>query len=281
MIQQLKIQNEVIIDEKTYYIKEAEQYKEKTKDVESNMLGRIKQIQDLTNKEKDNIILNYEAKLKDSKDKFEKQINSIRNEYDTCVSEKEKKIDGLTSHLKSYTDHQYITLNENEKLKTINNKLKMDCSGFDSKLSETHFQYKKEFDDSKISFTKEKDILIDSYNETIKKSQELNDALQNRLNQTIEALGLSKTTITNLKETNQNLEKQIQSKESEDNSYQEKYSQLKNENIVLRDKFERSIELNNSFSSKEKQYEAQIKQLNIRCNQLFLLSKKNMNSSNQ
>jgi chromosome segregation ATPase len=281
MISQLKGEKDVILDEKYHYIQEADQYKQKLRESESSILERIKQLQDTTTREKERYILEQENKFKELKDKFEKQILSIRNEYNGLVSDREKQIDGLMSHLKSFTDTQHITLNENEKLKITNEKFKMEQSGIDQKTNELNGQHKKEMDEIKVLHKKEKDLLVESYNETIKKSQELNDALQNRLNQTIEALGLSKTAISNLKETNQNLEKQIQTKESEDSSYQDKYNQSRSENMSLREKLERSIELNNSYSNKEKQYESQIKQLQSKYSQLVNLTKKGMNSVTQ
>lgn len=281
LIIQLKNEKDVISDEKFHYAKEAEQYKSKTRDMELSILERIKQMQEFSNKEKEKYVFDQENKLRDAREKHEKQILALRNEYNTSTSDMEKQIDGLTSYLKSYTDNQYITLGEIEKLKITNEKLRMEHVGIDQKLNEIHMHYRKELDELKSSYKKEKEILIDSYNETIKKSQELNDALQNRLNQTIEALGLSKTAISNLKDSNQNLEKQMHSRESEDGSYQDKYNQIKSENLSLREKLERSIELNNSFNNKEKQYESQIKQLQAKYAQLINLTKKGLNSVSQ
>ena len=281
MVQQYKNEKETIIDEKKHYMKEAEQFKQKMNEMELLLLGNIKKIQDNAAKEKEKYISDNENKLKESKDKFDKQIAIIHNEYNTILSDREKQIDGLTSHLKSFTDHQYITLNEIEKIKLVNEKLRMDQFNIDQKINEINNQHKKEIDDLRTVHKKDKDTLIETYNEAIRKSQELNDAIQNRLNQTIEALGLSKTAISNLKETNQNLEKQLQNKESEDNSYQDKYNQIRSENLALREKLERSIELNNNFNNKEKQYESQIKQLHIKHAQLINLAKRGINSVSQ
>ncbi|XWV26376.1 putative orfan [Tupanvirus soda lake] len=281
IIHQLKTEKDVLLDEKLHYVKEADQYKQKMIEIESSMLDKIKQVQDFASKDKEKNTNDYENKLKELKDKHEKQIMALRNDLNGVISDREKQIDGLTSHLKSYTDNQHVLLNEMEKMKLTNEKLRMEHSGVDQKTNELHVSYKKELDELRASHKKEKDMLVESYNENIKKSQELNDALQNRLNQTIEALGLSKTAISNLKETNQNLERQIQSRESEDSSFQEKYNQLKSENLSLREKLERSIDLNNTFSNKEKQYEMQIKQLQNKYNQLVTLTKKNMNNISQ
>ncbi len=187
-------------------------------------------------------------------------------------------IDGLTNHVKSFTDNQHIILNENEKLKIINEKFQTEKTNFDNKIAEIQAQCKKEMENLKLLHKKDKDVLLNSYNESIKKAQDINEALQTRLNQTIEALGLSKTTISNLKGSNKSLEQQISTFETETESKQEKYIDLKTENASLREKLERSIELNNTLSNREKQYDGQIKQLQVKCSQLISLTKKGANT---
>lgn len=280
IIHQLKTEKDVILDEKIHYNREYEKYKQQLVDVENNVLDKIKHLQDMCAKEKEKTILDYENKLKELRDKSEKQIMLLRSEFNSTVADKDKQIEGYMNHIKSFTDNQYLILLEMEKIKTINEKFRAEQTNIDQKLNEIHLQYKKEIDDLKLSSKKEKDLLIESYNENIKKSQELNDALQNRLNQTMEALGLSKTAIANLKETNQNLEKQIHVRDTEESSYQEKYNQIKNEYSSLKENLEKSIELNNTFSNKEKQYEIQIRQLQHKCAQLVSIATKNQKGTN-
>jgi chromosome segregation ATPase len=281
IIHQLKVEKDVILDEKLHYIKEADSYKQKMMEVENIMLEKMRYIQDSTTKEKEKCISDYESKIKEMKDKNDKQMVTMRHEYNSLINEREKHIDGLTSHIKSYTDNQYITLGELEKIKLQNEKFRLEQSGIDQKINELNTIYKKDMEDLKNVHKKEKDMLVESYNENIKKAHELNDALQNRLGQSIEALSLSKTALSNLKETNENLKQQIQIKDNDDNSFQEKYDQIKSENLLLREKLDRSIELNNSFGHKEKQYETQIKQLQNKYGQLIALTKKGMNNNGQ
>jgi len=281
IILQLKMEKDVIQDEKYHHIKEANEYKEKLREIETGILEKIKQIQDINNNERETYLTDQGNKFKDLQIKYDKQIEQMRSEFNSEILAKEKQIDGLINYLKSLTDNQYLVLHEMDKLKSSNEKLKLDNTDVDQKINMVHQQNKKEFDEFKMICKKEKDSLMDSYNDTIKKSQELNDALQNRLSQTIEALGLSKNAISNLKETNQSLEKQLQDKESDDGAYQEKYGQIRSENISLREKLERSIEMNNSFSNKEKHYELQIKQLQTKYSQLIALTKKSINSISQ
>lgn len=281
IIHQLKIEKDVILDEKYHYVKEYETLKSKFQEHEASILDRMKQLQEMASKEKERYIQEQDIKSKESKDKFDKQLMSLKYDYSGIISDKEKQIESLMSHVKSFTENQYVALNEIEKYKIMNEKLRAEQSNIDQKTSEIHLQYKRELDELRTAHKRERDALTESYNEAIKKSHEINDALQSRFNQSVEALGLTKTTISNLKDTNNSLEKQIQARETEDGSIQERYNELKTENLSLKEKLERSIELNNNFSNKEKQYEMQIKQLQTKYNQLILLTKKGMSMGQQ
>lgn len=262
-----------VTEERDIYFKDMENYKLKLRELELIMLDQIKRIQDDTVTAKEIYILEHENITKTMQEQHDKQLSIIKSETNASLIDKEKQIDGLTSYLKSLVDNQYLTLNEIEKLKITNDKLKSDNNNVDQRINEVHSFYKKELDELKLKKKHENDSLIENYVETIKKSQELNDALQHRLNQTVETLSISKTTISNLKETNGHLEKQIQKKEFDDDTIHDRYNQLRLENQSLREKLERSIELNNNFSSKEKQYELQLGQLRSK---FIALTKKNM-----
>ena len=274
---QLEMEKNMILDEQEYISRELEQYKQKYLDLETFLLDKIEKIQNECHREKESCISKKDVKIKELKDEHEKKLASLSYDYNSIITEKEKQIDGLTNHLKSFNENLYVTLNELEKLKLLNGKLKMDQLNIDQRIGEISGQFKKEIEELKMTHKKEKDILLESYNETIKKSQELSDMLQNRLKQTVEALSLSKEALSNLKETNQNLERQIQMKESDQNVNYEKINQIKNENISLREKLDRSIELNNAYNIKEKQYESQIKQSNAKYNQLVMQIRNNNN----
>lgn len=280
MVAQLKIEKDHIMDEKDIYSKETEQLRNKLKEFELDILDRINKIQDEVSKEKEKYTRENDFKFNKLQADYEKHIMTIKNECNTLVADKDKQIDGLTSHVKSFTDNQYITLNELEKLKLANEKLKSDHSMVDQKITDILMRNKLEIDELRSNHKKEKDIIMESYNENIKKSQELNDALQQRLNQTMEALTLSKTAISNLKETNQNMEKHIYTRESDNNSFQDKYERLRSETLAIKEKLDRSIELNNNFSLKEKQYENQFKQLQAKYSQLLALTKRGISNMN-
>lgn len=235
-------------------------------------------------KEKESLTNEYIVANKELVDKYENQIILLKNEINSITMDKDQRINGLMNHLKSIIDNQYVAFGELEKFKSLNEKFKNDNS--DKKINDMIIKYKKEIESITDTHSREKEILNESHKETITKLQESiikfqesNELLQHRLNQSIEALSLSKTTITNLKDTKQDLEKVIHFKESEDKSLVEKNKELINENINLKEKLTRSLELANELSNKEKIYESQIKILQSKYNQLLLLTKKNMNNS--
>ena len=129
-------------------------------------------------------------------------------------------------------------------------------------------------DELKASALVDKQTLSSTYTDSIKKSQEMADAVQIRLNQTMEALSLSKTTISNLKDNNIELEKQLQGKHDDQADIYDKVNELNGENRDLKEKLEKAIQLNTDLSMKERQYETQYKQLQIRYNQILALTKK-------
>ena len=278
-INELKNENNAIRDDKDYFSTEMENYKQKLRQTELKLLSQIKNIQDSSSMEKEKYILDYESRIKATQEKYDNQIFTIKSETSAFIMDKEKQIDGLTNYLKVVTDNQYLVLTELEKNKQLNEKLKMENNNVDQKINEIQSHYKTELEELKSNCKKEKDLLMENYTEKIQKSQELNDALQHRLNQIMDTLTISRTTISNLKETNNHLEKQFEQHKTDDGTYQEKINQLRTENSLLREKLDRSVELNNNFSNKEKQYETIIGQLRTKYSQLVAITKKNINSS--
>jgi len=100
------------------------------------------------------------------------------------------------------------------------------------------------------------------------------DALQHRLTQALDALSISKIAISNLKETNQLIEAQIDTQNNYNNYNDDQAKYLVSENLMLKEKIDRAIELNNTLSYREKYYETQLKQLQNKYNQLINYVKK-------
>lgn len=278
-LQEYKIENNTLNEDKKYYTNELNTAKDKLKEIESSLLNKIKQIQDDNTKDKNTYLNHYNNNLSEITSDYERKIQKLKSDFNATNLESETQINGLMNYLKTLSDSQYLVLNNLEKIKAHNEKLQYEVDNFDKKTATIDNNYNKEINDLKTNCEYEKNSLIESYNDTIKRSQELNEALQFRLNQTIEALSLSRTTISTLKEENQQLERKLEKKELDDNSYQAKYEQLKYDNMTLDNKLDRSIELNNNLNNKMKQYEIQIKQLQSKYNHLLSLTKKGLENS--
>lgn len=271
IIQQNELEINIVMEEKKYYVSEYDNLKSKMHELETNVLLRISEIQDQCKRDKDICAVTYEKKMLELSANYDEQIFSLKAKYITEINDKEVKITGLTNNLKVFVENQYFTSCEVEKNKLLYDKLKGEYAGIDKKIDELNEKHKNVYTELELSHKKEKDVLVNSYNETIRKTQDLNDILQQRLSQSVEALGMSKIAITNLKENNLKLEKQLGEANTSvtDDDIKIKYDSVTKENSLLREKLEKSIELNNNFSNKEKQYEYQIKQLQTKCNQII------------
>ena len=271
----LTLERDRNMDEKYEAIREIESHKLKLQDFEMGVLERIKSIQDGAASRLEKANAESEIRIKDLVDKYEKKLAIIRNEFNTSISEKDQAIEGLSSHIRSYTDNQHHLFSEMDKYKTLNDKLKYESVNVEKRISDERSACRKEIEDLKSNQKREIDVLVETYDETIRGSQEFSDALEIRLNQTLEALNLSKSTINNLKNDNMALESQVSARETEDESNSSNLDNLKRENHLLTEKLERSIELNNAYDNKEKQLESQLKNLQTRYSQLLALYKKN------
>lgn len=236
--------------------------KNQLREAESSVLERISKVQDEGSREREQCMTQCNLKIKELVEAHEKALSTLKNEYVAASTDADLKINSLTTHVKSFVDSQYMMLNENERLKSENEKMKKGQMVIDQKLKDLEESWKGELASIKSSNQLERDQLLESHNETIKKAHSTADALQNRLNQTIEALTLSRTAISNLKETIYRLEKELQSKAVGES---DKCNYLKEENMILREKLERAMDINNKLGSKEKYYESQIAQLQSRC----------------
>jgi len=276
---QLTIEKENALYEKQHYVKEYEITKLALRKMETEMLDKMRNIQENFEKDKKKYLEEQISKNQENISELNIKTLSIQEEHNAYVQSKEQQIKSLMDHIKSFTDNQYVLFNEMEKLKSSNDKLREDQTEIDQILTKIHTEYKKQLDDMMNTYTKEKDALIENYKDTIKKTQETNITLEERLSQTVEALSLSRTTIANMRDTNIAFEKQLQSREAEDLSILDKYNNSKSEIISLKEKLDRSIDINNTYGTKEKQYELQLKQLQAKYNHLLILTKKNINQN--
>jgi|GEM_PF-5092996 len=276
IINQLYAEKEIFDNEKDRFRTEYESVKNLLRESEIGVVEKIRLIQEKMQAEKEIELTELKDKFKEEKEKLEKVVEDTKAECNGVVSDSQKKMESLTNHIKSFTDNQYVALHEVERIKTVNDKLRLEQANVDQRISEIRSLHKKEMDDLRIFHSKEIDTLMDTYNETIKKSQEMNEALQTRLTQTVEGLSLAKITINQMREDNSKHDKQMQGRDNNYSTINDKYNELKAENLSLREQLDRSVELNNSLSAREKQYEAQMKQLQAKYHHVLSITKKDI-----
>lgn len=271
---QMKNEKDVITDEKYQYLRQIDDLKNRNHELEKSILEQIKTVQDNASRERDKLTTEYEQRNREMVSRYDKTIMTQRNEFVSDLTEKERNIEALTSHIKSFTDNQHVLLGDLERVKSLNEKMRLEKFDIDQRIGEVKTKCTQEIAEIKASHAREHDLLLQTYNNTIKKSQEVNDTLQLRLNQTIETLSISKTTIASLKEANQTLEGHLHDKETEDADVQERCSQLKGENNDLREKVDKLGEINKALMLKEKKQDALVKQLQTKCTKLINIAKK-------
>lgn len=281
LFQQLKNENDILTEEKKYYIDQCDELKSNISEISESSILNMNKLHEEFNAERLKYTSEYSTEINNLKQKFETTISEVRDERDAKINERDSQIIALKSHIKSLTDSQYLVFKDMEKLKSENESLVRIKREIDDKINEMNISYKKNITDLKSIQEKEKDSLIKSYTEAMKRCQDTNELLQNRLNQSVETLGLSKSTISNLRETNEKLEKQLLTIQEDHTNMRTKYNDIINENDMLKDKLDKAVNLYNVSASKEKQYESQIKQLHLKNNQLIALTKKNLVTSKQ
>ena len=268
-LEEIKIEKELLKQEKERNSIYIEELKTKYREIESNLLEKIKYYQD-------------EADLNVSfhKKRCDEQMNSIKRscddeiaatntKYVSILSERDKQLESLKNYAKSLNENQYVIFNEVEKLKKENEILRESNTVVDQRISEVDNKWRTEMEEMTRSYEKRIKELTDSYQDSVKKSQETNEFIQARLNQTVEALSLAKITINNLKEVNSNIENELQSRESNQDDVSVKFSELKTINKDLKEKLDRSIEMNTNLIAKEKQYENTFRVMQAKYNQLI------------
>jgi len=249
-----KIRNEFLLKER--------ELREKQESLEKKNLETIQQIK----KE-------YEEKIADLGKERDDETQKLKVELSTLRDKSENTIKLLEMHIKSFTDTHYHIFEENEKIKNQLMTIKKENDSFQLIRQADKEESRKEIDAWKQSYQKEKELHEKTRLEYEDKLKETTENLQGKINQTLEALNLTKTTIYNLKESNSALEKKLQSSTIDVPMYQKSLKELKEENSSLKEKLEKSVELNNLFNNKEKQYENQIKQLSAKYNSLNIPKK--------
>lgn len=271
----LKSEVDILYEEKQHLMSDLQIATNQLRSERESLLEKILKLQEEFQKSQEMLKNEHETKITTTIANHEKTIFEMRAEFGTVTNDKDKKIESLTNYVKSLTESQYITLNDNEKLKQINEKMQLDQINIDNRITEITQKHKNYVEDLQDSFSKEKETLLESFNESIKKSNDMVDALQTRLNQSYEALKLTKITITDLKETNQKLEEKNKTHDTEQADVYFRYNEMKIENEALREKLDRTIDLNTSLSNRERQHDNQLKQLRLKYQELLRIARIN------
>jgi hypothetical protein len=262
-VNRVVIEKDNLIQEKDYLAQEHGFIKKELQKINLNVMDKTMILRADFENEKQKYIAEIAETNAKKMSELNDQIQNMQLVHDKYAREKEAQIKSLMDYIKSFTDNQHAMFCEIETLKSTNIKLSSGQSDIDQILSKIRLEYNTKLDDLLDSVSKEKGALVENYKENIIRMQETNTALEERLKQTIDALSLSRTTIANLK----------------NNASPENISSLKEEISLLKVKLDKSIEFNNAYGNKEKQYELQIKQLQIKNNKLIILAKQTIDSN--
>jgi len=269
----ITIEKENLYQENQHYIREYEIIKKELYEINSNALAKTAKLYADFENERQKYITDTNDVHGKNMLILNDQIQGMQQQHNKYVQEKDSQIKSLMDYIKSFTDNQHALFCDMETLKSANNKLSASQSDIDKILSKIRAEYETKLNDLLDSVSKEKNALIENYKETIAKTQETNAALEERLNQTVDALSLSRITIANMRDNNLSLEKKIQTMDRGDDHHD-----MRIEISSLKEKLDKSVELCNTYGINEKRYELQIKQLQTKCNKLMMVTK-NMNDS--
>ena len=277
----LSSEKEDLVYQLQHRLTEYDLIKNQLREIETTMLSRIRHVQESFELEKTKYINDHTSQYENQILKLNDTMVMMQQTFDIANANKDQQIKSLMDHVKSFTENQYATFIELDKQRSLNEKMSVTQANIDQTLTQINDQHTQEMDRMKLDFDNQKNTLITSYEDTIKNAQDNNDILEERLNQTIEALTLSRSTISNIRDANMILENKINTKETEEMSTVDKYNTVRSELVSLREKLDKSVNLNNDYANRERQYETKIKQLQLKYNQVLLLTKKNMNNDSQ
>ena len=125
-IHQLKAENTLLTDEKVYFMGELNTTKNQLKEIEASLFEKIRLLQEKCNQEINRIKTESENKINEKTEQTDSLISKMKAEMATIVVDKDKQLESLSNHVKSFTNSQYVTINEIEKLKLVNEKLRAD-----------------------------------------------------------------------------------------------------------------------------------------------------------
>lgn len=212
---------------------------------ESSMITKISQIQAESGEQNTRYEKTHREEIARLTSHHESQLQSVKKEMGVTIIERGKQIDALTSCLKAFTDSQYVALNELEKYKSENEKLRQTHERYEQQIESIMQRCHGETDDERRREKKDREILMESYKENIRKAQDLNANLQEKLERSLETISKSKSIIHSLRESNDRLKRSAQASESRSSIESEtRIQQLQAEIDNLQAKLDASTELN-------------------------------------
>jgi hypothetical protein len=212
---------------------------------ESSMITKLSQLQTESSEQISRYEKSHREEIERLTIQHETHIQSVKKELGVTILERGRQIDGLTSCLKAFTDSQYVALNELEKYKNENEKLRQTHEQYEQQINSILQKCHGETDDERRRDKRDREILMESYKENIRKAQELNSNLQEKLEKAFDTISKSKAIIHNLRESNERLKKLTINSETKSNTESEiRIQQLQAEIDNLQAKLDASIELN-------------------------------------
>jgi chromosome segregation ATPase len=236
--------------------------------LKQSSMEKIKSMNDKHQHEINELENFYKKKLQNLKDEYENKIDKMQIEFNSEYADKNKLIESLKNYVKNLTDNQHMAFSDAEKLKVINDKLLNDQKNIDIQIKEIKEQCRKEMDDNVKKIIMEKDDIISEHKKNIRKLEEYNESLSRKIEETMDTLKITKNTLTGLNEQNINMGKQLDGRNKEHDIILSKYNALKEDFDEMKEKNDLSNAQINKFVTREKQMNAQMRQMQEKLAQL-------------
>jgi chromosome segregation ATPase len=241
------------------------------KDCQNGVSDKIKKIHEEFLEEKRVLIESYERELIKTKDDGKSELSKIQEKMQTQVFEKDSLIKGLSSQVESYVEHQHLTIKENHKLRAENEILRSEREQFDKKLHQMKIDCVSKWDEEKKLMEREKKEGRELLEQEIRRLQLMNDSILEKHKQNIDALALSKETLTKMNEKiNQDL-RELNAKNKEIQELRETHTKQFDEINVLRTKIDKATSLINSMSERENLKDNKIREMHQKYQNLLVV----------
>jgi len=263
-LQHLTIESNFNTEEKATLNSELQRLQNELISNEKNTLQRISVALDRQFTEREQSIKDLESKLALQKEKYEEQLLDLKSTINRELSLKEQEIAGLVANLKSLTSSQYAIFQETEKIKLINDKMKLDQTKIDDKLSEIDIKHKREIEDVKTLFRREKDTLITNYEQLVKLQTDKNLIESAKVVKTVDLLENAKKAMMDITNDNKKLQLNRQEKETEISELHNIIGSIKEEKHLLQSKLDQALALQQDANNKIIPLQQALKTLQIK-----------------